>query len=1228
MADFKESIFDGAKVRRPAADPEDVVRKGELDTALETKANAATVDEQIADAVHPPVSTPDNVSLTLQVDSVQALTGEVKPSTASIIQSPATARSQNFVHPVASNQVLQLDRDHVSSVSVTRKDAINVIIAVGVVGTDYIVDALSGRVTVLPGSNLITSATQKVVAVFDCAQVSDGPGLSISGGLHVVYGTSHDQVPRGDHQHTNDHVPVSADTTALSTTVTINAAQRLKVECRLASGSGLEIVAGPSGGLSVNFTEVAAFTHAHAAVNGSAPGFMTPDMLTALNAAAAFTGVSVTNTNTIALSRDGDGLISANVRIGLGLDSDSSGLKIDFDEVAAAAHVHPTVTGIDAIEVLDGGSGYTTAPVAISGGGGTGATAVATIVGGVITKITVTNMGVGYTSLPAVVISGDGTGAAAEAHRWTLPGFMHLSHATQLAAHETRLTAAEATIVTHTTAISGLASTKADLSYVDTQLAGKAALSHTHTISQITGLQAALDGKSDTGHTHDIVTHTDPGFMSSAMFDDFNCLSHLLNEQEAALLFMPTLRLESPSLNGGTLCPRLIEAKVEAVSGTSDRTYTVNARVRGCVETKSYTGGSSLNGGRVKMDATPVVNNHNVWKLTVSDPAHTYYLNASIGSDGGPAPWVVLLNYVLSFQVKGGATVSLSMDSQDNLQQVSGIAPVPGIAPYPDTFSGQLIQIDAEKIEDYCIFDIVFGGDIPTVGGGQTPVNNTENGTPPDGPLQIIQQILRLDMIEDGEANGEVRDILIDGKNVWVGGHFNRYHNVNAWGLIKLDSCGRLDPFFKPGTGFSEPIDYIRKAASGVYVGTIADSLCQGSAASRPAWKIKADGTVDTAFVSPLVLNELGSTVFGADKCLGVEVLDNGKVCLLAPGILTVLDSTGAVFFQASGSDQFNSILAVGERLLLSSHAWTSATVPQSYNGFVNPKGLKLLNMGADSVINIAAVGDFGTDTTPELDVSTVIKTVINPVAVLMLGDNNYETGSQSTIDTHIGKYYRKYIRPYYGSQPLLTDEQDAITNQAWPCIGNHDAGNVVNGTADARTNPAAIPGDLDYRIVTGIDLKNRGAAYRWPPTVGFSGGGGTGAAATATLVGSALLSISVSAGGSGYLTAPGVAISGGGGSGATATAVIDGGGHVTAVNITNAGTGFTDERTIVVAFSGGSGSGAVAVAHVWGQQDCVAGPDQRRLGLYFPADRSHHGGRHWHLEHHAAPELFFAARQ
>lgn len=91
-----------------------------------------------------------------------------------------------------------------------------------------------------------------------------------------------------------------------------------------------------------------------------------------------------------------------------------------FDRTLATKRVSALTGGtsnVDSIVVTAGGSAYTSAPtVAITGGGGSGATATATVSNGVVVSITVTASGTGYTSTPSVGFSGGGgSGAAATA---------------------------------------------------------------------------------------------------------------------------------------------------------------------------------------------------------------------------------------------------------------------------------------------------------------------------------------------------------------------------------------------------------------------------------------------------------------------------------------------------------------------------------------------------------------------------------------------------------------------------------------------------------------------------------------------------------------------------------------------------------------------------------------------------------------------------------------------
>ncbi|MGC4031785.1 MAG: autotransporter-associated beta strand repeat-containing protein [Tepidisphaeraceae bacterium] len=96
------------------------------------------------------------------------------------------------------------------------------------------------------------------------------------------------------------------------------------------------------------------------------------------------------------------GLTSAQVwSEGGTVDNNALNITIDQDLVA------PTGNGVTGITVAGGGSGYVTAPlVTLTGGGGTGATAVANVSGGQVVGFTITNPGTGYTSSPTVTLTG------------------------------------------------------------------------------------------------------------------------------------------------------------------------------------------------------------------------------------------------------------------------------------------------------------------------------------------------------------------------------------------------------------------------------------------------------------------------------------------------------------------------------------------------------------------------------------------------------------------------------------------------------------------------------------------------------------------------------------------------------------------------------------------------------------------------------------------------------
>lgn len=108
-----------------------------------------------------------------------------------------------------------------------------------------------------------------------------------------------------------------------------------------------------------------------------------------------------------------DGSVSlANVYSGGTIDNNGVAITI------SKALTTPAGNGLNgSVTLNNGGSGYIGAPaVTFSGGGGSGATAYATVSGGAVTGVVITSPGVNYSSTPTLVFTGGGgTGASATA---------------------------------------------------------------------------------------------------------------------------------------------------------------------------------------------------------------------------------------------------------------------------------------------------------------------------------------------------------------------------------------------------------------------------------------------------------------------------------------------------------------------------------------------------------------------------------------------------------------------------------------------------------------------------------------------------------------------------------------------------------------------------------------------------------------------------------------------
>ena len=90
-----------------------------------------------------------------------------------------------------------------------------------------------------------------------------------------------------------------------------------------------------------------------------------------------------------------------------------------------------------------------------------------------------------------------------------------------------------------------------------------------------------------------------------------------------------------------------------------------------------------------------------------------------------------------------------------------------------------------------------------------------------------------------------------------------------------------------------------------------------------------------------------------------------------------------------------------------------------------------------------------------------------------------------------------------------------------------------------AKAGTSATAGAILPNGILSITLSNGGSGYTSNPTVSFTGGGGSGATATAARTGNVVTSVTITNPGSGYTSPPTVVFTGGGGTGAAATSIV-----------------------------------------------------------------------------------------
>lgn len=177
--------------------------------------------------------------------------------------------------------------------------------------------------------------------------------------------------------------------------------------------------------------------------------------------------------------------------------------------------------------------------------------------------------------------------------------------------------------------------------------------------------------------------------------DGTTCVA-VVPELHGARLEVPCSPPSVPGMDG---CTSLVPpAWTTAAAGDAGVTYRVAIRVRGVLEHKLYDGGEGE--GEFRTGGVPDATTWNVYRLQVGDAVH--HLNA-----GEPSVrHCFAVDYRAEIAVRAGDEISLAEVDTDGLMIVNiddRDPPMPivvsDVAPYPDAFDGQFLQIDVESVE-------------------------------------------------------------------------------------------------------------------------------------------------------------------------------------------------------------------------------------------------------------------------------------------------------------------------------------------------------------------------------------------------------------------------------------------------------------------------------------------------------------------------------------------------
>jgi len=789
--------------------------------------------------------------------------------------------------------------------------------------------------------------------------------------------------------------------------------------------------------------------------------------------------------------------------------------------------------------VTAGGSGYTSAPsVSITGGGGSGATAVATISSGVVTGVIITNTGSGYTTTPTVSFSGGGgSGAIASASLGTTssPSWVGLS----IPANGTLTLAFDADV----------ASTVPTGDYENQIL-----------VSSSNVLSLTFDYLNTTQENVHVCAPapaiTAPGPV---------CASSTGNS--ASVPSDPNATY-SWSITNGTITTSSTGTVDHVTLGSGGSGYT-------SAPTVIFTGGGGSGAA-----ATAVLSGTSIASFAMTNVGSGYTSAPTVsftGGGGSGATAAAVLGTGIIYTASSTSPVTLTLTKTEGTCSLSSNATVTvSAAPSVTT------DISSKSVCTGASFNLS-----PTIAGATTfqwfvstnggtsfsALSNSAGGCTTNCVSGATSTALTITNVQTG-VDGNIYRLTASSGSCSV--------NTSAATLHIL--CG-IDLEATTNSVSANPVNAGNNITFTQKVTNVSSS--NGTTQQIVLWEPIPANTTFVSMTPPSGWSCGAAPVTGVTS---IAVTNGGSGYAAAPtvtisggggsGAKAVAVISGGVVTSVFVSNPGSGYTSTPSVTFSSGAA--AATASTSSVEVCTTSNVLAANTATGNFTFVVSTAGSVTDGTTVTDTVNVGVTPTDTDGVLSNNTKSTSTTVQRRIDVAVFKSsdaFNADLGPgfIYPGNPATTTAMNWFVTET----------NNGPSRASSVTLVDQLPSGFTYSNNMAVTVTDDGSGYNAAPTVSFSGGGGSGAAATAKL-GGFVNAITVTNAGSGYTTAPTVTISGGNGSGATARATLSdaGDGTIASVAITNGGSGYTSAPTVSF---GGPGTGAAATANVLGTPNTVA---------------------------------------